>query len=120
MAREELQDKVSNYSAQIRELELIIKKVRLDKEEQAKKYEVTSLDSGQKDSKILILEEKVKLAEIDRDQMSIKLTSYVQTLESERAEREQFEKAANERYEQLKLSEDEVKLSLDVMKQLEA
>ena len=31
--------------------------------------------------------------------MSIKLTSYVQTLESERAEREQFEKAANERYE---------------------
>lgn len=41
---------------------------------------------------MLSIEEKMKIVEAERDQASIKMRSLLNTLEKERAEREDFEK----------------------------
>lgn len=117
--RDDLNNKITAYAGQISELEEMTKAERLAKEEWAVKYTGVATELSKRDEQQLSHEEKIKMVEMDRDQTNIKIESLLRTLQAERAEREAFEKEAARNLEEVKKSEVELQLTLQVSRQLE-
>ncbi len=82
--RDEINTKINQYQHEIEELQIMVKKERIEKDEWSEKFAKHEHQLSQRTQKVLTLEQQLKVFQIENDQVNLKIESLHKTLILER------------------------------------
>lgn len=117
--KDEFSQKVSKYTFEVNELKSIVGKTRVASKEWETKYAHTETELLQNKQTLITKTEQIRLLEIDKNQLDIRLKTMNETLQHERKEREEYEQRAHENLLEMQRTSLELKEMVAVSRQLE-